>query len=249
MPGALADLGIVWRMLRGQPRAGSPAQRLEAFYRPQAHGYDRFRERLLHGRREMIALLAPPPGSRIVELGAGTGRNLEFFGVRLGDFASVQLVDLCPALLEQARQRCRMWSNVEVIHADATSWRPRVPVDCVYLSYALTMIPDWQAAIGNAIAMLKPGGTLGVVDFYVAARDPPPGFARHGAIARWLWPRWFAHDGVHLDAEHLLRLRERTTTLHLRESRASLPYLPGLRVPYYIHIGRKRHSAMNVAAE
>lgn len=239
MPGALADLGIVWRMLRGQPRTGSLAQRLEAFYRPQAQDYDRFRERLLHGRREMISLLAPPPGSRIVELGAGTGRNLEFFGAGIGEFASVELVDLCPALLQQASQRCRGWRNVDIIHADATSWRPREPVDCVYLSYALTMIPDWKSAIENALAMLKPGGTLGVVDFYVAARAPLPGLARHAAVTRWLWPRWFAHDGVLLHPGHLAQLIKSTTTLHLREEQAALPYLPGLRVPYYIHVGRK----------
>jgi hypothetical protein len=30
-PGVLADLGIMWRMLRGQPRGGSHAERLDAF--------------------------------------------------------------------------------------------------------------------------------------------------------------------------------------------------------------------------
>ena len=239
IPGALADLGIIWHMLRGQPRTGSQAQRLEAFYRPQAQNYDRFRERLLHGRRDMISLLAPAPGNRIVDLGGGTGRNLEFFGDRIPGFASVELVDLCPALLKQAWQRCSGWTNVDVILADATRWQPREPVDCVYLSYALTMIPDWNAAIDNALAMLKPGGTLGVVDFYVAAPEPLPGLARHTATTRWLWPRWFAHDGVRLHPDHLPQLMRKTTTLHLIENCAALPYVPGLRVPYYIYIGRK----------
>ena len=238
MAGALADLEVVWRMLRGQPRTGSPAQRLEKFYRPQAQHYDRFRERLLHGRSEMISLLTPAPGSRVVELGGGTGRNLEFFGSRIAEFASVELVDLCPALLEQAAQRCRQWPNVNVVHADATTWQPRAPVDCVYFSYALTMIPDWQAALDNALAMLKPGGILGAVDFYVAARAPLPGLARHTPVTRWLWPRWFAHDGVCLNPAHLAQIMRRTTTLHLHEGHATLPYLP-LRAPYYVHIGRK----------
>ncbi len=47
------------------------------------------------------------------------------------------------------------------------SYRPADPADCVYFSYALTMIPDWRRAIDNAIAMLAPGGTLGVVDFHL----------------------------------------------------------------------------------
>jgi S-adenosylmethionine-diacylgycerolhomoserine-N-methlytransferase len=131
---------------------------------------------------------------------------------------------------------------VKVIHADATTWRPRQPVDCVYLSYALTMIPDWESAIQNALAMLKPGGTLGVVDFYVAAADPQAGLTRHSSLTRWLWPRWFAHDGVHLHPGHLPLLMKSTDTLHLREAHAALPYLPGVQVPYYIHVGRKRQT-------
>jgi S-adenosylmethionine-diacylgycerolhomoserine-N-methlytransferase len=239
MPALLADFGTIWRMLRGQPRGGTHAERLDAFYRPQAREYDRFRERLLHGRAKLISLLAPSPGAQVVELGGGTGRNLEYFGDRLGSFAAVDLVDLCPALLEQAVQRCRRWPNVRTVCADATSWRPQQPVDCVYLSYALTMIPDWQAALDNALAMLKPGGTIGVVDFYVAAREPLPGLVRHDALTRWLWPRWFGHDGVHLNPRHLPALLARTAKVELREGRAALPYLPGLRVPYYLYIGRK----------
>jgi S-adenosylmethionine-diacylgycerolhomoserine-N-methlytransferase len=248
MPALRADLATLWRMLRGQPRIGTHAERLDAFYRPQARDYDRFRERLLQGRAELISLLAPPPGAHVVELGGGTGRNLEYFGERLGSFSAVELVDLCPALLEQAAQRCRRWPNVRTYCADATTWRPRQPVDCVYLSYALTMIPDWQAALDNVLAMLKPGGTLGVVDFYVADHVPLPGLAHHDALTRWWWPRWFAHDGVHLNPQHLPWLFAHTTALHLRESRAGLPYLPGLRVPYYVYVGRKPAVAKNIPA-
>jgi hypothetical protein len=40
----------------------------------------------------------------------------------------------------------------------------------VYFSYALTMIADWRRALDNALAMLAPGGTLGVVDFHLPDR-------------------------------------------------------------------------------
>jgi S-adenosylmethionine-diacylgycerolhomoserine-N-methlytransferase len=196
-----ADLGILLRMLRGQPRTGTHAQRLEAFYRPQAARYDVFRERLLQGRNELLSILTPAAGSRIVELGAGTGRNLEFFGERIQQFARVEIVDICPALLEQARSRCRDWPNVRVIAGDAVNWTPDAPVDCVYFSYALTMIPDWRAAIDNALAMLKPGGTLAVVDFHVLGTGQRDERTSHGAFTRWFWPRWFRHDGVYLGPE------------------------------------------------
>jgi S-adenosylmethionine-diacylgycerolhomoserine-N-methlytransferase len=226
------DTAVLWRMLRGMPGRGTEQEKLDRFYRPQAAGYDAFRERLLHGRREMIELLAVPAGASVVELGAGTGRNLAFFGERLRTLARIDLVDLCPALLEQARRRCGRWPNVRVVEADATTWQPEEPVDAVYLSYALTMIPQWQHAADNAVAMLKPGGRLGIVDFTVSP-------ARHGALAGWLWQRWFAHDGVRLDAAHLPYLSGITTEIARREALAPMPYLPGLRAPYYLYVGRK----------
>jgi len=236
----LADARILLQLARGTTGRGSHAERLQAFYRPQALYYDTFRERLLHGRDHLIRRLAPPPGGTVVELGGGTGRNLEYFGPRLLSFARVEVVDLCPALLEQARKRCARWPAVAVVvEADATTYRPPQAVDCVYFSYALTMIPDWRAAVDNALGMLRPGGLLGAVDFYVASRDPHAGFARHSGLARSFWRRWFRHDGVCLDPQHLPYLLRHTEPVCCEQRRATVPYLPGVRVPYYLYIGRK----------
>lgn len=225
------DWVVLRQMLRGIPRSGSHAQKLQAFYGAQAQDYDRFRERLLHGRAELIARLPLPAKAHIIELGGGTGRNVEFFGERLGGIAAFDLVDLCPALLTCARMRLAAHAQVRVIEADATLFQPAAAADCVYFSYALTMIPDWRAALNNAIGMLKPGGTLGVVDFYHSPQ--------HDAFARNFWKWWFAHDGVRLDPDHLVTLRELLPEHELIEARASVPYLPLLRVPYYVFIGRK----------
>jgi len=235
------DFGVLRAMLRGIPRDGSHAENLQGFYGAQAGDYDRFRERLLHGRAELITRLrlVLPRAAHVVELGGGTGRNLEFFDTALEDIAQFDLVDLCPALLERARDRLARYPQVRVIEADATSFRPGQPVDCVYFSYSLTMIPDWRGALFNALAMLKPGGLLGVVDFYHSAAQPDAGLARHGAFTRHFWRRWFAHDGVRLDPEHLSALRAHLLEHELIESRAAVPYLPGLRVPYYVFLGRK----------
>lgn len=233
------DARVLFALLRGQPRSGSHAERLEAFYGPQAGQYDAFRERLLHGRQDLIDRLQVPDGARVVELGAGTGRNLLFFGERLPRLGAVELVDLCPSLLREASRRTADMANVRVVEADACSYRPAQPVDAVYCAYSLTMIPDWRAAIDNALAMLAPGGLFGVCDFYVSAARPPAGLVRHGAFTRNFWPRWFAHDGVRPSPAHLLLLRERLPDHELLERTAPVPYLPGLRMPYYVFVGRK----------
>lgn len=238
------DLRILLQLLRGQPRDGDQRARLEAFYGPQAAHYDAFRARLLHGREALIddlqrELGETRIGAHLVELGGGTGRNLEFFGAHLNDFGQVTLVDLCPALLEQARRKFADQPRVKIIEADATRWQPQQPVDVVYCAYSLTMIPDWPAALDNAVAMLKPGGLFGVVDFYVSAAHPPPDQIRHSALTRAFWPRWFAHDGVQLNPAQLAALREHFPAHHFTEARAPVPYLPGLAVPYYRFVGRR----------
>lgn len=239
------DARVLWLMLRGQPRHGDHAQRLADFYGPQASHYDAFRERLLHGRAEMLddllGALAEQrgtlDGAQVVELGGGTGRNLLFFGERLQRLGRMRVVDLCAPLLGEARRRFAQHDNVQLIEADACTWQPPAPVDGVYFSYALTMIPNWRAALDNALAMLKPGGMLGVVDFYVSEAEPAAGLARHGWIARQFWPRWFAHDGVRPDPAHVRALRERLPEHSLTEALAPVPYLPLARVPYYRLIG------------
>lgn len=238
-----ADLGVLRGLLRGMPAGGDHAAGLAAFYGPQANDYDRFRERLLQGRGELIAQLDLPHGARVVELGGGTGRNLEFFPEARRADLRFDLVDLCAPLLERARERTRGWPHVAVHEADATRWQPDAPVDCVLISYALTMIPDWRGAIDNAVAMLKPGGVLAVVDFHLGAVRPERGRLRQGMLSRAFWRRWFAHDGVHLDSAHLEHLRQRLPDHQLVESRASLPYLPLLQVPYYRFVGEARTAA------
>ncbi|NNM00503.1 MAG: methyltransferase domain-containing protein [Gammaproteobacteria bacterium] len=227
------DMAVLLRLLRGQPSGPDHKARLEAFYAPQATRYDAFRERLLHGRAEMLKRLDIGPGQSVVELGAGTGRNVEFYRHQLDRLAGVELVDLCGPLLEQARQRLTGQANVRFIETDATTYVPDQPVDRVYFSYSLTMIPDWRSALQAARNMLKPDGRIGVVDFFI---DP----VRHAALSRGFWQRWFGHEGVRLSAEHLPALERSFATASLERRSGGVPYIPLLRAPYYIYTGTRR---------
>ena len=137
------------------------------------------------------------------------------------------------------RGRAVGWPNARVAEADATDFRPEAAVDCVYFSYALTMISAWSRAIDNALSWLRPGGRLGIVDFHVAESHASPPRARHRWPTRKLWPWWFRHNGVHLSAEHLPTLCARTRQCTLHEGLAPVPYLRGLRVPYYFVVGTR----------
>jgi len=236
----ISDLPVLWRMLVGMPKKGAHAAKLEDFYAGQAAAYDRFRERLLHGRDELLARLPLHPGTVLVELGCGTGRNLEPIAHRLGGLAAVHLVDLCPSLLAVARQRiaARGWSNVQAVEADATTWQPPQPADIVLCAYSLTMMPDWRATVANACAMLRPGGLLAVVDFTVIdqAVAELAGVSKQPAALRWAWRRWFGHDGVRPDMRMLPHLAANLHTVHLEVQRGTMPYMP-VRAAYTLFIG------------
>jgi len=71
---------------------------LESFYASQAHLYDSYRCRMLHGREPMMDVMPAKKGDVWVDLGGGTGSNLEFFGPHLKEFSKVVVVDLTPSL-------------------------------------------------------------------------------------------------------------------------------------------------------
>ncbi|MFV1966688.1 MAG: methyltransferase domain-containing protein [Pirellulaceae bacterium] len=239
----LADLRILYHLALKPIRGKDHAARMESFYAGQAGAYDDFRRRLLQGRQELWNAIDAPADAVWVDMGGGTGANLDYFGDRLAALRRVYVVDLSHSLLQVTDRRIQAggWTNVETKEADATLFQPaESPVDVVTFSYSLTMIPDWFAAIENALAMLKPGGLIGVVDFYVSRKYPPDGLNRHGWFTRSFWPVWFAGDNVFPSPDHIPFLHRHFDPVHFEERRAKIPYIPFIRAPYYTFVGRKR---------
>jgi S-adenosylmethionine-diacylgycerolhomoserine-N-methlytransferase len=241
-----SDLRTIYHMVAKRNRGSSHAERMESFYADQAQHYDEFRRRLLQGREQLWqSITLPREGLTWVDLGGGTGSNLDNFGDEIGQLEKIYVVDLSTSLLERARQRVTQagWSNVEVIEADATQFRPAAGyADVVTFSYSLTMIPDWMSALDNAKTMLRPGGQIGVVDFYVSRKHARQGHTRHGWLTRHGWPAWFATDNVFLSADHVPRLHDLFEVCSFTEQRAKVPYLPLFRVPYYTFVGEQRRT-------
>lgn len=239
----LSDLRILYHLALKPVRGKDHAARMESFYAGQADAYDSFRKRLLQGRQQLWDAISKPAAGLWVDMGGGTGANLDYFGDSLSQLQKIYVVDLSPSLLRIAQRRVaeRGWHNVEPVEADATTFRPpELPVDVVTFSYSLTMIPDWYAAIDHAMDILRPGGLIGVVDFYVSRKHPADGLKRHGWFTRNFWPMWFANDNVFPSADHVPYLHRRFDPLHFEEQRAKVPYIPFIRTPYYTFVGRKR---------
>lgn len=241
--GAISQLKTLYHLTLSPIRGETHQERLDSFYGGQADDYDAFRKKMLHGREALFEALPITPGGAWLDVGAGTARNGELFGDRLNEFGSATFLDLSESLLEVADRRIASegWANARTLHADATAIDlPEASLDLVTFTYSLTMIPDWFAAIEQAERLLKPGGTIGVVDFYVSRRYPDEGRTKHSYFARNFWPFWFGNDNVHPSADHLPMLARRFEPTRIDEQHGKLPWVPVVRAPYYRFIGTKK---------
>ena len=241
--GFVSDMKILYHMLLKPVRGESHAERMESFYGEQAEGYDDFRRRLLKGRELLWEKLPKDDDCIWVDLGGGTGANIENFGDSISKPKKIYVIDLSKSLLRVAADRFQKkgWDNVETVEADATTFcPPEGYADVVTFSYSLTMIPNWFAAMENALRILRPGGHIGVVDFYVSRKWPEQNLRRHRWFTRTIWPPWFATDNVFPSPDHLPFLRHHFEQVFLEESSNRLPYVPFIRAPYYVFVGRKQ---------
>jgi S-adenosylmethionine-diacylgycerolhomoserine-N-methlytransferase len=232
------DVRVLRQFLRGKRSGGDHAANLDAFYGPQADVYDRFRERLLPGRAAFMQALDLAAGQRVVDFGAGTGRHWLFVEPAIAKLASVDLVDLCTPLLDVARERFAPYPNVRTVCADAQVWQSEQLYDAAIFSYSLSMIPAWRAALANAVRQVRPGGLIGIIDFYTLPETVSAPLTPLAKGSRFFWPRWFGYDGVMLRPDVLPTLLDMATTLTLHQGRARLPYLPLARAPWFFWIGR-----------
>lgn len=145
---------------------------MDGVYRYQRHIYDLTRKYYLLGRDPMIRDLAPPPGGAVLEIGCGTGRNLIAVGKAWPD-AKLYGVDISEAMLEKAAasvDKAGMADRVMLAAGDACAFDAqalfgRATFERVFISYALSMIPDWESALAQAARCVAPGGRLEIVDF------------------------------------------------------------------------------------
>lgn len=140
---------------------------MDSVYRGQRHIYDATRKYFLFGRDTLIEGLDCGKGDAVLELGCGTGRNLRRIGRRWRG-VSLHGLDISAEMLKNAR--ATLGGDAVLARGDATAFDPRALLgrdsfDRVVLSFAVSMIPDWQAAVEQAAAALAPGGSLHVVDF------------------------------------------------------------------------------------
>lgn len=191
-------------------------ERALRYWQRSAAAYDRtisvFERLLFADGREWACRQA---GGEVLEIAAGTGRNLRHYG------AGVKLTatDLSPAMLDHARGRAAsLRREVELSVADAQSLPfPDRRFDSVVCTLGLCSIPDDRRAVSQAVRVLRPGGRLVLLEH---VRSPRP-------VVRAA-QRLLNGASVRLCTDHLLRepldhvRSERLEIEHFERSKAGI---------------------------
>jgi demethylmenaquinone methyltransferase/2-methoxy-6-polyprenyl-1,4-benzoquinol methylase len=117
-------------------------------------------------RKKAVSALELRPGDVVLEIGAGTGRNLRYLVQAVGPSGRVIAIDASPGMLMQARRlvRERGWPNVELLQQDASQLELDDEADGILFSLSYSVIPDPLPALARAWKRLRPTGRLVVMD-------------------------------------------------------------------------------------
>jgi ubiquinone/menaquinone biosynthesis C-methylase UbiE len=147
------------------------------------------------GLREMRRELLAGAGGRVLEIGAGTGANLDLYPDGVEELV---LLDPDPHMAKRLRAKLADSGRAATVVESPAEQVPRedASFDTAVATLVLCTVPDPVAALAEASRVLKPGGRLLFVE-HVRSRNP--------ALARWqdrLEKPWrFLGDGCHCNRD------------------------------------------------
>ncbi|MFB1297778.1 class I SAM-dependent methyltransferase [Mycobacterium sp. pW049] len=152
-------------------------------------------ESLRRLRRENLAGLS----GRVLEVGAGTGTNFEFYPATVTEVVAVEPERRLMALAQQAAGRAPI--PVTVTADTVEQFSDAEPFDAVVCSLVLCSIDDPESVVGQLLSRLKPGGELRYLE-HVAG----PG--ARGRLQRFadatFWPRLLGNCHTHRHTEETI---------------------------------------------
>jgi trans-aconitate 2-methyltransferase len=121
--------------------------------------YDRFKQERAQPFHDLLALIEPVPGGRVVDLGCGTGELTALLHTRTGA-AETLGIDSSAAMLEPAAAHARDGLRFEV--GDIGDLRPDGAWDIVFANASLQWVSDHPALFARLTGALRAGGQLAV---------------------------------------------------------------------------------------
>ena len=180
---------------------------MSGYYSWQSRIYDATRWTFLFGREAILDQLQLKAGDAVVEVGCGTGHNLQGILKRVGPGGEVFAVDCAAPMLARCTERIQKerWNNVHLVDREYGG-KPVTggTADVVLMSYSLSMIPAWESVIECAWQELRVGGRIGVVDFCVEGQS---------AVSRG-FERWMTRNHVSIGRPYVRKLSSMFRPVH-----------------------------------
>jgi len=114
--------------------------------------YDRQYGFVWQQARDLVTLLSPQPGERVLDVGCGTGHLTALIADRGAETVGI---DVSPAMIEQARMN---FPKLEFQVADALDFEPHERFDAVFTNATLHWIEEPVRLTVRMYQMLKVGG-------------------------------------------------------------------------------------------
>ena len=135
-------------------------------YENIAWGYDLVFGPTLHpGRVDAIKRMGIKPGDRVLEVGVGTGINVDLYPTD----CAVTGIDLSSSMLEKARERVARKGvrNVRLLQMDAANLKfADDSFDIVYAPYVISVVPDPVAVTREMHRVCRPGGRIVILNHF-----------------------------------------------------------------------------------
>ncbi len=126
--------------------------------------FGRATERSIY-RNEAVAALNLNEESAVLDVACGPGFNFKVIESYLGGRGKLVGVDISSGVLKLAQRRVEKhrWTNVQLVNQSIVDYDPGILFDAVLCTFALTIIPDYKAALERMFALLRPEGRFAMI--------------------------------------------------------------------------------------
>ncbi len=190
----------------------------------EAESRDIYREREL-----LAAVVGPPPGAVVADVGAGSGFMTLLFAQMVGPQGKVFAVDINPRLLEHIASRARTQglNNVRTIVAvDDNSNLPPNVVDIVFICDTYHHFEFPRETMASIHRALKPGGQLVLVEFHREAGNSADWVMQHVRAGQREFTREIESAGFELINQHNVPAIPDNYILRFRKAEKSTAVYP-----------------------